>query len=108
MARLLPGHRLDPKLQHQRFEVADPRYAFFDNVDFAGKELINHVNDRLGVLLADPLRIAALPFLPTCALRRPAIADLVWSLVEHADLPPVRRPSRSHMDDLAPKADRSR
>jgi len=27
MTRLLPGHRLDPKLQHQRFEVADPRYA---------------------------------------------------------------------------------
>ena len=48
MARLLPGHRLDPKLQHQRFEVADPRYAFFDNFDFAGKELIYYFKDGLG------------------------------------------------------------
>jgi hypothetical protein len=27
MTRLLPGHRLDPNLQDQRFEVANPRYA---------------------------------------------------------------------------------
>src|SRR5207248_5767487 len=27
MTRLLPGHRRDPNLQDQRFEVADPRYA---------------------------------------------------------------------------------
>jgi len=48
MARLLPGHRLDAKLQHQRFEVGDPRYAFFDNVDFAGKELVYDFNDGFG------------------------------------------------------------
>src|SRR5262249_37288918 len=81
---LRSGHRLEPKLQEDGFEVNDPpRDAVLDNVDFPGKELINHVNDRLGVLLADPFRIAALPFLPLCPLRRPAIADLVARWVLH-------------------------
>ena len=44
---------------------------------------------RLGVLMR--IRFG----LPHCPFRRPAIADLAWSLVEHADLPPVRQPSRS-------------
>src|SRR5207248_9266299 len=51
--------------------------------EFAGEEVIYQLYDRLGCLFPDPLRIAALPFLPTCALRRPAIADLVARWVLH-------------------------
>src|SRR5262245_14230919 len=53
---LRSGRRLDPKLQDDGFEVTDPpRDAVLDNVDFAGKKLINHVNDRLknGVHIMD-------------------------------------------------------
>jgi hypothetical protein len=58
MVRLLPGHRLDPKLQHQRFEVAEPGHAFFDNVDSPAK------NTLISTTSLDVL--AALPFLPFC------------------------------------------
>jgi len=90
---LTSGNRVAPELQYNGLQGANsPRYTLFDDVDFAGKEFINHVNNRLGVLFAHPLRIAALPFPPLCPLRRPAIADFVarWVLYRLTRLTSVR------------------
>ena len=81
---LTSAYRVAQELLCNGLEGANsPRYTLFDDGDFAGEEVIYQFYDRLGCLFPDPLRIAALPFLPTCALRRPAIADLVAGRVLH-------------------------
>jgi hypothetical protein len=82
---LLSGNRLDQELQDNGLEVADaPRYTLLDDVDFGGKEIIDHLDDRLVGSFAYPIRIATLPLFPSRVFRRSAEANLVFRWDVHA------------------------